>query len=476
MTIMISAFKNFTKKKLAGLILIIVIIIAFGFGGFGGGFNTGNQNNIAKINNINISTQDFMDYLNQSGLSQKVIKDNIDKNILEELLSTFISATLINLEIKNLGLLISEETTIQRLKKNKKFQDENGEFQRIIYEKFLLTSNMNAAIYEAKLKNNALQKQLFTYISGGAKSPNFFVKDFYREENKKLYIEYKNLKNSYKNEDQFTNLEIQNFIDENSEKLKQDYIDFSYAVITPKNLIGLNEFNQNFFDKIDDIENKIAKNIDYETIVSDLNIKTITQKDYINLDNSETIENKIYNSKKSKIQILEDNGNYIFYNIIKINTKLPSLDDNKFKTQIKKLLFQKEKFEFNKSILEKIDKKKFNQISFDKIGNGVSEKIKLNSIKDDKKFETQSIEILYSLPINTFTLVADGENNVFVAKTIKFEEENISENSDKFNAISNKASAQNRNSILKAYDYILNEKYKVVVNEKTLDRVKNYFR
>ena len=59
-----------------------------------------------------------MDYLNQSGLSQKVIKDNIDKNILEELLSTFISATLINLEIKNLGLLISEETTIQRLKKN----------------------------------------------------------------------------------------------------------------------------------------------------------------------------------------------------------------------------------------------------------------------------------------------------------------------------------------------------------------------
>ena len=47
--------KNFTKKKFAGLLLIIVIIIAFGFGGFGGGFNIGNQNNIAKINNINIS-------------------------------------------------------------------------------------------------------------------------------------------------------------------------------------------------------------------------------------------------------------------------------------------------------------------------------------------------------------------------------------------------------------------------------------
>ena len=87
---MINPFKEFTKKKIGGLILIFVIIIAFGFGGFGGGFNTGNQNNIAKINNTNISTQDFMDYLNQSGLSQQVIKENIDKNVIEELLSSLV--------------------------------------------------------------------------------------------------------------------------------------------------------------------------------------------------------------------------------------------------------------------------------------------------------------------------------------------------------------------------------------------------
>ena len=102
---MINPFKNFTKKKIGGLILIFVIIIAFGFGGFGGGFSTGNQNNIAKINNTNISTQDFMDYLNQSGLSQQVIKENIDKNVIEELLSSMVSMTLLELEIKNFHLL-----------------------------------------------------------------------------------------------------------------------------------------------------------------------------------------------------------------------------------------------------------------------------------------------------------------------------------------------------------------------------------
>jgi len=174
---MINPFKDFTKKKIGGLLLIFVIIIAFGFGGFGGGFNTGNQNNIAKINNTNISTQDFMDYLNQSGLSQQVIKENINKNVIEELLSSLISMTLLELEINDLDLDVSENILIERLKKNKSFQDENGRFKRTLYEKFLLTNNMSAPMYEMKLKNNALQKQLFTYISGGAKSPKFLEKE-----------------------------------------------------------------------------------------------------------------------------------------------------------------------------------------------------------------------------------------------------------------------------------------------------------
>ena len=37
---------------------------------------------------------------------------------------------------------------------------------------------------------------------------------------------------------------------------------------------------------------------------SELNIKPIIKKDYINLENKETIENKIYNSRKVKIEIL----------------------------------------------------------------------------------------------------------------------------------------------------------------------------
>ena len=101
-------------------------------------------------------------------------------------------------------------------------------------------------MYEIKLKNNTLQKELFTYISGGAKSPNFLINKYFKENNRKLDIEFIKLNRFYKKVDEFTNQEIKIFIDENSEKLKQDFIDFSYVIITPKNLLGVDEFNRTF--------------------------------------------------------------------------------------------------------------------------------------------------------------------------------------------------------------------------------------
>ena len=469
-------FKDITKKKFGGLLLIVIIIIAFGFGGFGGGFNIGNQNNIAKINNKNLSTQDFMDYLNESGLSQQIIKDNIDKNIIEELLSTLISTTLLNLEIEELDLSMTKDVLIQRIKNNKNFQDEKGVFKRTLYEKFLLTNNSSSVIFETKLKNNELQKQLFTYISGGVNSPLFMVNKFYKEKNKKMDIKYINLNAFYKKTETITNKEIKRFVDENADNLKQDYIDFSYVNINPINLIGLNDFNQSFFDKIDEIENQISKNIDFKTIVKKLNLSPTSITDYINLDDKKTTKNTIYNSRRDGIEILEDGGNYIFYNIDKLNTKLPSLENSEFKKKIKDLLFQKAKFEFNKNIMNEINQKIFNQASFNRLGKDSIKQIKLNSIEDNKKFKIDSIKILYSLPINSFTLISDDQNNIFVAKIVSYKEENITKSFVDFDKVSIEEGAQIKNTILKSYDLFLNNRYQVIVNEKTLERVKNYFR
>ena len=41
---------------------------------------------------------------------------------------------------------------------------------------------------------------------------------------------------------------------------------------------------------------------------------------------------------------------------------------------------------------------------------------KLNSIKDNKKFDINAVKILYSLPINSFTLINDEKENIYLAK------------------------------------------------------------
>ena len=55
--------RSFSKSKFAG-VLVGIIIIPFVFWGMGSVFSGGNKNSIAKIDNVNISTQDFIDYIN----------------------------------------------------------------------------------------------------------------------------------------------------------------------------------------------------------------------------------------------------------------------------------------------------------------------------------------------------------------------------------------------------------------------------
>jgi hypothetical protein len=138
---MISSFRNFAKTKFAGL-LVFIMIIPFVFWGMGSMFSSGNTNTIAQINKKKISTQEFIDYINGSRIPEKTIRENLENNIIEELLSGLISATLMDLEVKNFDLMISKNTLSKKIKQNKNFFDENGNFQRIKYEKFLL-ENIN---------------------------------------------------------------------------------------------------------------------------------------------------------------------------------------------------------------------------------------------------------------------------------------------------------------------------------------------
>ena len=160
---MISSLRNFAKTKFA-MLLVFIMIIPFVFWGMGGMFSSGNTNTIVKIDKINISTQEFIDHINKSNIPDNTIRENLDNNIIEELISTLVSTTLLDLEIKKFEIFYSEKSLLKKLKFNKNFLDENEDFDRMKYEKFLLENNQSAAGFEQRLKNRELQKKLFDYI------------------------------------------------------------------------------------------------------------------------------------------------------------------------------------------------------------------------------------------------------------------------------------------------------------------------
>ena len=473
---MIEKLKNLGWKQFGGLVLIVIIIIAFGFGGFGGGFSTNNQNNIAKINKTNVTTQDFMDYVNQSGISADAIRKNLDNNIIEELLSGLISTTLIDLEVKDFNISINERTILKTIKENKNFQDESGVFQRIKYEKFLLSNNISAQMFEIKLKNRELQKHLFDFIGAGTITPNFLIDKKFEENNKTLEIEYFNMENLYKIKEDYTQADIQKFIVENKDQLKREYIDFKYVILNPKNLIGVEEFNQDFFNEIDKIENNISQGNTFNSLVENLDIDIIEVNEFSPDSNEQQNENLIFSKKSTKMDLIESGDNFLLYNIEKEYDRAPNLSDKKIESELRELVYQKGKFDFNRKIIEEIQDKKFDNTKFNELVGNSKEYGSINSVNDNNLFEINSVKMLFALPINSFALVNSSENKIYLVKITGSNKNLFNKEDEDYKNFANNEFTNTRKSILAAYDQLLTSKYQVQLNQKTIDRVKNYFK
>jgi len=473
---MISKLRGFSNSKLAG-VLVGIIIIPFVFWGMGSVFSGGNTNNVAKINNEAISSKDFVNFINESRLTNDIIKANIDKNIIENILSELVSEKLIEMEIKELNVSMSEETLANKIRTNSILLDDNKKFSRVKYEKFLLENNLSASTFENSLKKQELKENLFNYISGGIKSPYFLKNKLYINENKKIEIEFLDL--DLIHDKTATSLEVEDFIKNNQEILKIDFIDVSYAKIKPKDLIEIDEFNDEFFKKIDEIENNIFNGSNLREINEIYNFKLNEKNNFVLDENSDEVLEEIYSRRnQDKIQLIDKNDFYLIFEISNISKKIPNKTDPKFLDNVKNNVILKKKFEFNKSLFEKIDEKSFNDEEFVKLSKDINniKTINIKSLQDNEVFDPDSLNLLYTLPNKSFSLVTGQGNKVFLTKIKNISYSDMDKNTDNIKEYSTKANNDIINDVYTSYDLSLNSKYKVKIFNQTIDRVKNYFR
>ena len=473
---MLNKLRGFSNTKLAG-VLIAIIIVPFVFWGMGSVFSGGNTNNVAKINNETVSAQDFINHINQSRLDVDQIKKNIDNNAIENILSEIISKKLLEMEINNLDISVSEKTLVNRIKNDEVFLDDKKNFSRIKYEKFLLQNNLSAPDFEIKLQDQMLKKNLFSYIGGGIKSPYFLKNKIYVNETKEVEIDYFNLDLIYDTET--TDKEIEDFIKNNEENLKDELIDFSYVKITPDNLIQISEFNNEFFKKIDEIENSILNGSNIDEIHKKYDLKINTYSKYKNNSEKNEILKEIYSKRnEDKIQLIDKNDYYLLFEISKINKVLPNKSDLNFIERVKTNLLLKKKYEFNKDLFQKIQDKKINQSEFVKIANDKKniEKITIKSINDDKIFDKDSIKLVYSLQKNSYVLITDKNNKIYLANIKNINTKNLSDKDDAYEIYLAKSNRKILDEIYSSYDLSLDKKYKVKIFQNTVDRIKNNFK
>ena len=473
---MLNQLRNFSKGKLAA-VLVAIIIIPFVFWGMGSVFSGGNTNSIGKINNHNISTKDFMDYINKSRINPEILKANIDNNVIEQLLTQLVSSEIINLEISDLSVRLTDKNLADKITNQKTFMDENDNFSRIKYEKFLLENNFSVVEFEQTVKKNELNKKLFTYINGGIKSPYFLANKIYKNQTKKIDLTLLDLNEIYIKKDSLNEQDIKNHIENNKDSFLLEMVDISYAKITPEILTDQNTFNEEFFSIIDEIENQIMNNVSIDDIANNYGFSLKIKKEYNGKDDDKLIKEIYDASNGEETNLLDKDDFFLIYEKRNIQKVLPDISDAEFLESVKSDLVEFKKFEVNKDLLSRIDSKEFDDADFRTLTDQKDlQNLKIESINDNKFLNNDSVKLLYSLSNGSFSLVVDEKNKIYLAKINNIEERNLSKNDETIKNFQIESNKNIKSNLYGTYDILLNDKYKIKINQNTLERVKNYFR
>ena len=233
------------SKSLFVRILVGIIILPFVFWGMGDVFRGGNQNVVASIDREKISSQEFITYLNRLNLSDKERKSISKSSLLETILSDYISRKVISMEIKDMGITLSD-TSLKNIIINDKAFYKEGKFSRTEYEKFLLKNSVSAPVFEKNIVEQEERRLLLSFLSDGTKIPDFFIQDEFRKENQTKEITYLDLNKIYDSH-KFKRDEIQNIYNKNKELFSQEYKVLTYGELTPTILTGNTEYDKKFF-------------------------------------------------------------------------------------------------------------------------------------------------------------------------------------------------------------------------------------
>ena len=475
--------KSFFLKLLVG-----IIILPFVFWGMGDVFRGGNQNVIATVDSNKISTQEFVNYINRLNLNEEQIKNLSKTDLVEQILSDYIGKKVMSLEIEKIGIVVSDNTLRNIIKNDKSFFKDN-KFSRTEYEKFLLKSGTTAPQFESNVVEQEKRRQLLSSLAGGIVIPEILVEKEFGKENQIKTIQYIDL-DKYHSKNKPSQESIKELYERNKNIFFTELKSIRYAEIKPELINGNKEYNENFFKQLDIIENNVLDGQSFDETAKANNLKIVEVKKVnakkeneanIKIKNlPDNLFKKIFNMKISKSpEIIDINNKYYLAEITDEEKKNKPMDDIEVLEALNAQLSFKQKIENNTSLAKDISLGAFDGDNFEKFANDnglVVKDYKISNLKQNDIFNEGLIKQIF--------LTKDGDINLltnnlltksFLILTKKTEYKKLDKNGNEFEQYEAKARLNLINKIYQFYDENANQKYKVEVNQRTVDRVKNSF-
>ena len=484
---MLTSIGKFSKSFFVKL-LVGIIILPFVFWGMGDVFRGGNQNVVATIDSKKLGAQEFINYINQLNLDKDQTKNIKTNNLIEKILSEYVGRKVMSLEIDRLGITVSENSIRNIIKSDEMFKKEN-KFSRTEYEKFLIKSGITANSFESNIVLQESRRQMLTSLTGGLVIPKSLVEAAFKKENQKKRIKYIDLQKFYTKQKP-TEEEKNKLYNENKELFSEEFKSFKYSEITPSSLTGSKEFDENFFKQLDALENKVLDGQNFNEAAQENNFKVISigkvnskKKSYDKKKEivlPDELFKKIFSIKNIKSpQIIKSQDKYYLAEVKSTEKKIKSINDPDVENFIKTRLDFKNKIEKNTLISKEIRMGTFDKIKMEEFANENNLMIRdyeISSLKQNEIFNEGIIKRIF--------LTQDGEMNLitnsimtknFLVLSIKTDYEELQKNSEKYERYEAAARLDLINKIYRIYDNKLNEKYKVELNTRTIDRIKNSF-
>ena len=482
-TSIVKLSKSFFIKLLVG-----IIILPFVFWGMGDVFRGGNQNVVATIESEKITTQEFLNYLRQMNLNEEQIKSLSKTDLVEQILSQYIGRKVMALEIKKIGVVINDNALRQIIKNDKLFFKEN-KFSRTEYEKFLIKSGITAPQFEANIVEQEQRRQFLSSLAGGIVIPENLITQEFRKENQFKTIQYIDLE-KYHAKNKPVEDDINKLYERNKNIFFVEFKSIQYASIEPDLVSGNPDYDETFFKQLDIIENQILDGKSFDETSRDNNLKVITidkinsKKEDLNKNKINSVPdvlfNKIYNMKVSKSpEVINLDGKYYLAEIINIEKINKLINDPEVQEALIAQLNFKNKVEKNTSIAKDIGLGAYHGNNFKKFADDNDLEVKnykVSNLKQNNIFGEGLIKRIFLTNDNEINLITNNTlTKTFLIFTKKTEYKDLSKSSNDYEKYEAKARLNLINKIYKFYDDSINQKYKVELNQRTIERVKNSF-